>query len=222
MLKLLESTGSSSNLTTFVYVIAGSAAFIFLFRAAIGYKGYKTSIFSYIYDNYLIDYFYKLNVFRDPSVSAKLKKKLGYHRLVYANIANKEGKLSAQIVTLIHGKGILSIAYLRNDGKLSGNDSGMWLIHRSENGQDKKYKIENPAIYLREYNSHLHQVVPDRKVASAIALSDDCDFSNVHCSFKVIHFSDLDDLFASSDCGYGLNESEINEIFQKLGGKISR
>ena len=222
MLKLAASTGESSNMTTFIYVIFGFMLFIFLFRAALGYKTYKRSIFPHIYDNYLIDYFYKLNVFRDASVSQKLKKMLGYHRLVYANVANKEGALAAQIVTLIHGKGILSIAYLNNKGKISGDEKGSWIIKREEEGTEKKYRIENPAIYLREYETHIGQVVPDRKIAKAIAFSDDCDLKDIHCSFKVVHYSDLDELFQETDCGYGLNESEINEIFEKLGGKLSR
>ena len=222
MHKLLESNGNSSNMTTFIYVIFGFMIFVFVFRAALGYKNYKRSIFPHIYDNYLIDYFYKLNVFRDASVSQKLKKMLGYHRLVYANVANKEGQLAAQIVTLIHGKGILSIAYLNNRGKISGDDKGSWIIKREEEGAEKRYRIDNPAIYLREYDTHLSQAVPDRKAAKAIALSDDCDLRDIRCSFKTVHYSDLDELFKETDCGYGLNESEINEIFEKLGGRLSR
>ena len=222
MIKLIEDTGTSSNMTTFIYVIFGFMLFIFLFRAALGYRTYKTSIYPHLYDNYLIDYFYKLNVLQDASVSQLLKKMIGSHRLVYANIANKEGKLAAQIVTLIHGKGILSIAYLRNSGKLSGSDSGFWNIHRIEEGKEKKYRIENPAVYLREYNTHLRQVLSDKRVESVIAVSDDCDLSNIHSTFKVVHYSKLKEIIEQADCGYGLNETEISEIFQKLGGKLSR
>ncbi|MBQ6560344.1 MAG: hypothetical protein IJL85_05900 [Erysipelotrichaceae bacterium] len=219
MLKLTEAAESSTNTTIFIYVIFSFMILIFLFRAALGYRHYKTSIFPHIYDNYLLDYYYKLNVFQDASVSQLLKKKIGYHRLVYANIANKEGKLASHILTLIHGKGILSIAYLSSDGKISGGDSGFWNIQREEDGQKKKYRIENPAVYLKEYISHLHQVLGDRKIESVIAVSDGCDISDVHSSFKVVNYSQLDEVIAQTDCGYGLNETEIDEIFKKLGGK---
>ena len=220
MIKLAQEISENSNMNIFIYVIVGFMAVMFLFRAALGYKRYKNSIFPHIYDNYLIDYFYKLNVFQDASISSSIKKKLGYHRLVYANITNKEGKLASQIVTLIHGKGILSIAYLNNEGKLSGSDNGFWNIYRTEEGKEKKYRIENPAVYLKEYIAHLKQVLPDRKIENAIAVSENLDISGVHSSFKIIHYSDLEKLFNETDSGYGLNETEINEIFEKLGGKI--
>ena len=71
-----------------IYVIAGFTVMMFLFRAALSYKKYKNSIYPHIYDNYLIDYFYKLNVFRDASKSGMIKKLIGNHRLNYANITN--------------------------------------------------------------------------------------------------------------------------------------
>ena len=212
----------SSNLNLFLYVIVGFTALLFLFRAALSYPRYKKSIYPHLYDNYLIDYYYKLNVFQDASKSAKLKKLIGYHRIVYASIADKQGKLAAQIVTIIHAKGILSIAHLNTSGSISGNDSGNWTIRRSEEGQEKKYKIENPAIYLREYISHLSQVLEDRRVQSAIALNDECDTSNIHSNFKIVKYSELDELIKQADCSYGLNDTEIDEIFTKLGGKIDR
>ena len=111
MKQLLAET-ASNNFNLFLYVIIGAAALIFLFRAGIAYPRYKKSIFPHIYDNYLIDYFYKRNVFQDSSRSGLLKKLIGYHRLNYATITNNEGKMVTQIITLIHSKGILSIAYL--------------------------------------------------------------------------------------------------------------
>ena len=210
---------SANNMNFFLYVIIGAAALIFLFRAFLAYPRYKKSIYPHIYDNYLIDYFYKLNVIQNSSKSGLIKKLIGYHRLVFAGITNKEGKLVAQIITLIHSKGILSIAHLNTSGTISGTDSGDWIIKRTEEGKEKKYRIDNPAVYLREYISHLSQTLEDRRVQSAIALSDECDISNIHSHFKVIHFSDVEDLIKGADCGYGLNDTEIDEIFTKLGGK---
>ncbi len=215
-------TGNDSNMSLLIYVIFGFMALMFLFRAALGYKRYKNSIYPHIYDNYLIDYFYKLNVFRDASKSGLLKKLIGHHRLNYANITNNEGKLVTQIITLIHAKGILSVAYVTSEGKYSGSDTGNWYIKRTEGEEEKKYKIENPVIYLREYNLHLSRTLEGRKTQSLIAVPDNTDITNLHPSFKVIKYSDLEEAFREADCGYGLNNAEIDEIYEKLGGKIDR
>ena len=213
---------TSSNMNTLIYVIVFFAILLFSIRAALGHRSYKRSVYPYIYENYLFDYFYKTNVFRDASKSGYLKKLIGYHRLVYANITNKEGKLYTQILTLIHSKGILSIAHFHTKGSIHGSDNGNWYVTRTEEGQEKKFKIENPGIYLREYISHLSQTLNDRKVESVIAINDDCDISDVRSSFKVCKFSQLEDIIRQADCGYGLSEPEIDEIYTKLGGKLSR
>jgi len=213
---------SSSNMNTLLYVIVFFAILLFSIRAALGHRSYKRSIYPYIYENYLFDYFYKTNVFRDASKSGYLKRLLGYHRLVYANITNKEGKLCTQILTLIHSKGILSIAHFHTKGAIHGSDSGNWHVTRVEEGQEKKFKIENPGIYLREYISHLSQALGNRKVESVIAINDECDISDVRSTFRICKFSELEGIIKEADCGYGLNDAEIDEIYTKLGGKLSR
>ncbi len=213
---------AATNMELFIYVIVGSMLLLFLFRAAIGYRHYRKSIFPHIYDNYLFDYFYKLNVFQDASKSGLIRKLIGYHRIVYANIANKEGKLASQILTIIHTKGILCISYLNSEGIFNGKDSGDWIIRRTEENEEKKYRIDNPVIYLREYLKHLNDVLGERRVESVIAVSDAADISNLHATVRVVHFSDLSALIKEADCGYGLNSEEIDEIFTKLGGKLSR
>lgn len=211
---------TSSNMTTFLYLIVIFAIILFSIRAALGYRSYKRSIYPHIYDNYLIDYFYKLNVLQDASKSGYIKKLIGYHRLAYANITNKEGKLCAQIITIIHSKGILSIAHIHTKGTVHGSDTGSWYVKRMEDNEEKKYKIENPGIYLREYISHLSQTLGDKRIQSVIAINDECDISNVHSSFKVIKFSEIEDVIKEADCNYGLNDADINDIFVKLGGKL--
>lgn len=220
MYTLFNATTENSNMSLLFYVIFGFMALMFLFRAALGYKRYKNSIYTHIYDNYLIDYFYKVNVFRDGSKSGMLKKLVGYHRLNYANITNTEGKLVTQIITLIHTKGILSIAYLTSEGKYSGSDNGNWYIKRNEADGEKKFKIENPTIYLKEYNLHLSQALENRKTQSLIAVPDNTDITNLHPTCKVIKYSELPEAFKEADCGYGLNDAEIDEIYEKLGGKV--
>ena len=213
---------ATSKTTALLYIIVFFAILLFSIRAALGYRSYKRSVYPFIYDNYILDYFYKLNVFRDASKSGYLKKLIGYHRLAYANITNKEGKLCAQILTLIHSKGILSIAHLHTKGAIYGSDTGSWYVKRTDDGQEKKYKIENPGIYLREYISHLSQALNDRKVQSVIAINDECDISNAKSSFRICKFSQLEDIIKEADCGYGLNDTEIDEIYTKLGGKLNK
>ena len=213
---------TSSNMNTLIYVIVFFAILLFSIRAALGHRSYKRSIYPYIYENYLFDYFYKTNVFRDASKSGYLKKLIGYHRLVYANITNKEGKLCTQILTIIHSKGILSIAHFHTKGSIHGSDSGNWYVKRVEDGKEKKFKIENPGIYLKEYISHLTKTLNERKAESLIAINDECDISDVRSSFRICRFSQLEDIIKQADCGYGLNDAEIDEIYTKLGGKLSR
>ena len=223
MIMFEQGTVSTTPKTTMLlYIIVFFAILLFSIRAAIGYRSYKRSVYPYIYDNYLFDYFYKLNVFRDASKSGYIKKLLGYHRLVYANITNKEGKLCAQILTLIHPKGLLSIAHFHTKGSLHGSDNGNWYVKREEDGKEKKFKIENPGIYLREYISHLSQALNDRRVQSVIAINDECDIRDLHSSFRICRFSELEDVIKQADCGYVFNETATNEIYTKLGGKLSR
>ena len=220
MTYLLAQALETNRTDSFFLVIVAFMFLIFLFRAGLAYPRYKRSIYPHLYENYLVDYFYKMNVFMDPSKSGLMKKLVGYHRLVYANLTDKEGKLCAQIVTLIHGKGLLSLAYINTSGKLSGSDQGSWYVSRNEDGKEKRYKIENPGPYLKEYLKHLAQVSENKKVDSAIAVNDSCDISDVTSAFRIIPYSKIEETVKASDCGYGLNEAEIDALFEKLGGKI--
>ena len=223
MLKeVAEASSSNSNMSVFLYVIVTFMVLMFLLRALIGYKKYRTSIFPHLYDNYLIDYFYKLNVFRDASKSALLKKLIGYHRLVYSNISDKEGKLVNQIVTLIHSKGILVIDYVNPHGVVKGGDSGNWFVTRDGKDGKKKYKIPNPITTLREFDTHLRKVTDGKYTQKVVAIGDDCDTHEIHITTPLVTYSQIQDHIKEADCGYGLNDAEIDELFEKLGGKIDR
>ena len=54
----------------------------------------------------------------------------------------------------------------------------------------------------------------------AIAVNDSCDISDVKSAFRIIPYSKIEETVKASDCGYGLNEAEIDALFEKLGGKI--
>ncbi len=219
--RLLDSPATSAGGLNALFLIAvGTMLLVFLMRAGFGYKRYKTSLFPHIYDNYLIDYFYKLNITQDASKSAKLTKEIGSHRLVFANLANKEGKLVCQTMTILHSKGVLVLGYLSTSGTISGKETGDWFVKRTEGGKTKNFRIENPVIYMKEYNTHLSQVLEGKTVQNAIAVKDDCDIKNIKVSYDVIHYSDVEALIKNADCGYGLNDAEIEEYFQKLGGKV--
>ena len=70
MIMFEQGTVSTTPKTTMLlYIIVFFAILLFSIRAAIGYRSYKRSVYPYIYDNYLFDYFYKTNVFRDTSRS---------------------------------------------------------------------------------------------------------------------------------------------------------
>ncbi len=219
MLLLEEGTSSGVNLNSLFLVVVGTMLLVFLLRAALGYRKYKESLFPYIYDNYLIDYYYKLNVLQNASISSALKKTIGTHRLVYSNLSDKNGRLVCQILTVLHSKGVLAMAYLSTTGKISGKQTGDWMVKRKDGDQVKTYRIANPAVYLKEYSTHLSQVLDGKEVQYAVALKNECDISDIHISYPVVHYSEISDLISNADCGYGLNETEIEELFVRLGGK---
>ena len=212
---------SLASVNNFVLIVVLVALAVFLVRAFLGYRNFKYSIFRQLYNDYLIDYFYHLNVFRDVSRSGKLKKELGVHRIVYSNMANKEGRVVTQFVNIIHSKGITSIAYLNPYGKLTGKDNGSWVIHRVEEGEEKKYKIDNPVQHLREYEQRIRSLT-ERSVDKYVAVEDGSDITGVVSSIPCIPYSKVIDVLKQSDCGYGLNDAEIDEIYEKLGGKIDK
>ncbi len=215
-------TTSSNSVNNFVLIVVLVALAVFLVRAFLGYRNYRYSIFKQLYNDYLIDYFYHLNVFRDVSRSGKLKKEIGVHRIVYSNMSNQEGHVVTQFVNVIHSKGITTIAYLNPHGKLSGKDNGNWIIRRYEENEEKKYKIDNPAAHMKEYEQRIRQLCDNRKIDKLIAVEDGSDITNVQCSVRCIPYSEVVNAIKASDCGYGLNDTEIDEIYEKLGGKIDR
>ena len=219
MLLLEEENSSGVTLNSLFLVVVGTMLLVFLLRAALGYRKYKESLFPHIYENYLIDYYYRLNVLQDASKSSGLSKAIGTHRLVYSNLTDKSGRLVCQILTVLHSKGVLALAYLSTTGKISGKQTGDWMVKRKDGDQIKTYRIANPAVYLKEYNAHLSQVLDGKEVQYAVALKDECDISDIHISYPVVHYSEVSDLIKNADCGYGLNDTEIEELFVKLGGK---
>ncbi len=219
MLLLEEENSSGITLNSLFLVVVGTMLLVFLLRAALGYRKYKESLFPHIYENYLIDYYYRLNVLQDASKSSGLSKTIGTHRLVYSNLTDKSGRLVCQILTVLHSKGVLALAYLSTTGKISGKQTGDWMVKRKEGDEIKTYRIANPAVYLKEYNAHLAQVLDEKEVQYAVALKDECDISDIHISYPVVHYSEVSDLIRNADCGYGLNDTEIDELFVKLGGK---
>ena len=92
-------------------------------------------------------------------------------------------------------------------------------MKRTVEEKEKTYKLDNPVPYLREYERHFQTVLEDRTTQKVLALSDDCDLSKVNPSIRVVRYSELEEVFKNADCGYGLSEAEIDEIFDKLGGK---
>ena len=207
----------------FLVVVVSFIVLLFLFRAATGYKSYKNAIFPHLYDNYLIDYFYKINVQNDISKSGKLKKLIGRHRIVYSTVSNREGQIVTQLCTIIHTKGIVTFAYMNPGGELHGKDTGNWYVRRDDGEGLKNYKIENPVVHLKEYDEHVKKVTEGKGILKAVAVSDNADTSHVLLNTaKLVKFSEVPDFIQNSECDYGLNDIEIDEIYQKLGGKIDK
>ena len=55
-----------------------------------------------------------------------------------------------------------------------------------------------------------------------VAIGDDCDTHEIHITTPLVTYSQIQDHIKDADCGYGLNDAEIDELFEKLGGKIDR
>ncbi|MBQ1305189.1 MAG: hypothetical protein IIY44_02195 [Erysipelotrichales bacterium] len=207
----------------FLAVVVSFIVLLFLFRAAIGYRSYKNSIFPHLYDNYLIDYFYKINVLQDISKSARLKKLIGHHRIVYSTVSDREGKILTQLCNIIHSKGILSIAYMNPGGELHGKDTGNWYVRRDDGEGMKNYKVENPVVHLKEYGEHIRKITDGKTADRVIAVSDSADISHISLqTAKVVPFSKLPEYIRNAEGDYGLNDVEIDEIYEKMGGKLKK
>ncbi|MBQ7223733.1 MAG: hypothetical protein IJS38_04085 [Erysipelotrichaceae bacterium] len=219
MLTSAAEASTSNTPQLFIYAIVIFCTAFFLLRAWMNYGSYKRSILPYVYDNYLIDYYWHLTVRQNVSSSGKLKSLLGFHRIVYSNISNREGEIVNRLMVVIHPKGIVVVSHLDPLGELHGSNDGSWYVKRTSNEGTKNFKIDNPVTHLREYDKHIKPLIDNRDTDKIIAIAPASDISHVHCSIPVVHYDEITDLIAKSDCGYGLNEQEIEEIYAKLGGK---
>jgi len=202
----------------FLYGLVLFFVIIFLFNAFRGYKGYKNSIYPYIYSNYLIDFFYNYQIFKDNSKSGLFNDKIGKHRLIFAQISDEKGVPMSRFVTVIHSHGVTLISYFNPHGSLTGTDTDKkWTIKRDDGENIKGYKIENPYIYLRQYEQHLKGVTGVSYVDKIIAIGGN-DPMKVNVPCKLCRYEEIADTVVESDAGYGLNEVEIEELFQKLKG----
>ena len=166
-----------------------------------------------------MDYFWNLFIRQNVSRSGKLNKIIGEHRIVYSNILNREGEIINRLMVIIHTKGIIVVSHLDPLGEVHGSDTGSWYVKRENNDTSKNYKIDNPVTHLREYDHRIKSLTGERDTDKIIAIAAGSDISHVHCSIPVVHYEEICDLIKDSDCGYGLNPQEIDEIFEKLGGK---
>ena len=217
-----DTANSPNTINNFILIIILAALMVFVIRALMNYRNYKGTIFQELYSNYLIDYYYKLNVFHDVSKSGRLKPEIGYHRLVYSNFSNREGQVVTQIVSVIHSKGIISIAYYNPAGKLRGGDTKDWYIERTVGEDNKRYRIENPVVHLQEYAKRVKELTKVESVEKVMAIADGNDCSAVHISIPLVKYSEIIDKIKQSNCGYGLDQMDIDSIYEKLGGKISK
>lgn len=200
----------------FLYGLVFFFIAVFLFNAFRGYKGYKNSIYPYLYSNYLIDFFYNYSIFKDNSKSGLLTDSIGKHRMIFAQISDANGVPISRFVTVIHNHGVTLISYFNPHGSLTGADTDKkWTIKRDDGENIKGYKIDNPFAYLRQYEQHLKDVTEVSYVDKIIAIGGNEPMKvNVPC--KLVRYEGIVDALKESDAGYALNEVEIEELFQKL------
>lgn len=202
----------------FLYGLVLFFVVVFLFNALKQYKGYKGTIYPYLYSNYLMDFFYNYYIIKDNSKSGLLSELIGKHRLIFAQVSDDKGIVMSRFVTVIHSHGITLISYFNPHGFLTGADTDRkWTIKRSEGEDIKGYKIDNPFAYLRQYEQHLKEVTGVSYVDKIIAIGGE-DTMKVNVPCKLCHYKEVADLIKESDAGYALNEIEIEEAFQKLKG----
>lgn len=201
-------------------VICFTICLILLFKALMGYRGYKNSINTYIYSNYL-EYFYRYQIKNDCSKSSWLSNQLGNHRIVFSQAADNTGVLVAKFITIIHHHGVTCISFFNPNGNISGKAKDKhWVIHRSNDEKSKKnYRIINPCKYLEENVTRLKTILKQDNISTFIALHDCSDFSALKCDIPVVHYKDLVETLKQCDSGILLDDSQITTLFNILNGK---
>lgn len=204
---------------TLLYVIIFTVCIILLFKAVMGYRGYKDSINPYIYSNYL-EYFYRYQIRNDCSKSSWLANQIGTHRIVFSQAADNTGVLVARFITVIHRHGVTCVSFFNPYGDISGKPNDKhWIIHRNADEKSKKsYRILNPCKYLEENTNRLKKVLNQPDIAKLIALHDSSDFSQLKSDVQVVWYKDLVEALKQSDAGVILDDSQITSLFRILSG----
>lgn len=202
----------------FLIVIVCAFLLTMTAKALFQYKPYKVSIYRGLYSNYL-EYFYRYEVRQDCSKSSWLNHEIGKHRMFFSQMNAQSGEALGRFVTVIFNKGLYCVEYLNPNGSLNGKTKDkFWVVHREEDGVSKSFRIQNPAIALVQYSTHLESITGVEEVQAIIAVPNETDLTNVKSDIPVYHYKDIVNCLKQAGGTTIYNNQDIEDVFAKLKG----
>lgn len=161
-----------------------------LFQAIRLYKHYKNTFYTVLFSNYF-EFFYRYHFKQNASTSNWLKQELGFHKILYNSIVDKNGNATQTYITLLCNYGVFVIRDMLSFGNFNGNSNDhSWFIHREKNQESKTFKIPNPQINLKK---HIHYQEKQLQLTcdGIIAFPQTSDFSKAKSDYSMLHYGDV-------------------------------
>lgn len=194
-----------------LYSIILTLCLIYGFKAFRLYIGYPYSIYNALYSSFG-EYFYRVIIRKDASKSSALARAIGYHRIIYTTLRDKENKLKAQFIIIFYSHGIALINFMDGTGSISGNTKEKRLSFKSGS---VKSSLKNPLFESDIYIKRLKRLYPEIPVKFYFAVSNTIDYSNLKSDYVICNYTDIVKSL-TSDSAYFMNENQIDQEFKKL------
>ena len=190
---------------------------IAMFQAIRLHKNYAGTVYTSLFSNYF-EYFYNYYFRQNVSTSHWLKQELGFHRLLYNSVLNKEGHVKQNYVTILCLQGAFVIRDMRSHGEFIGKAKDKcWFLQKKSSNEVKKCRIKNPQIELKQHIQYQkHQL--DIDCTGIIVFNQESDFSKIQCDVPIIHYNDLIEYIKQQPKKY--TEQQLITAFEKVSKKI--
>lgn len=193
-------------------ILLGFLSMIFIsmgYKMLKTYKSYEHTFYSYLFSNYL-EYYFKLKVRKNLSVSSWCNHEIGEHRIVYHNYLNEEGKAIYQFITIFHLKGIQVFSIISSKGEFTGKiKDKYWIIHRD----DKTYRIQNPENILTQHLEHLKSSLQvDIPINTAFLFPTDSNVEKLKTNYPCVNYDQFTSILKESN--NSLSSEQIKNLFK--------
>lgn len=194
-------------------IVAACVVFIGImgFKAFRAYPSYRGSLYQQLFGSYA-EYFWRLAIKQDLSVSSYLNEKIGLHRLGYSTYFDSKGRRAADFITVFSTRGVVSICITSGTGIFRGSDSGSWSVERG----GKAVACASPVVYLRRQKKLLDGMTKGVQVRYIGSFADDADLSGIDSAYQMMHASEV--LSCLEERAASFNEAAVLEAFETFKG----